>query len=46
MNLSRMNKQQVFDIVSKHLLTQNCQSENNFGVCKYRFKDLKCAAGF
>ena len=43
-----MNKQLVFDKVSKHLLTQNkrCESETPFNVsCKYRKGDLKCAIG-
>ena len=44
-NIKEMNSQQVFDIVTEHLLTQNQKSINRFGMCSYRNGDLKCAAG-
>ena len=37
--------QEIFDKVAKHLLTQNKKAANEKGQCKYRFNDLKCAAG-
>ena len=41
-----MNKQEVFDKVSKHLLTQNMRSIDSRGACKYRaINGLKCAVG-
>lgn len=40
------SNQQVFDIVAKHLLTQNDKSISPQGVCQYRHdKGLMCAAG-
>ncbi len=39
-------EQEVFDIVSGHLITQNKRSSDNEGYCNYRNPDgLKCAAG-
>ena len=39
-------EQEVFDIVAKHLLTQNARSRNLLGVCLYRSSNgQKCAAG-
>lgn len=41
-------KQEIFNIVAKHLLTQNEKSvdEHQNGMCMYRSKDgLKCAIG-
>ena len=45
-----MNWQEIFDICSDHLLTQNEKSEEYTGRCKYRvFREdrppLKCAVG-
>lgn len=45
-----MNKQEIFDKVATHLLTQGKQSrlnpEDTRGICAYRSKDgSKCAAG-
>lgn len=37
--------QEIFDKVAKHLLTQNKKAADEKGLCKYRFHDLKCAAG-
>lgn len=40
-----MNKQEIFDIVSVHLILPNAKSEND-SVCLYRGPNgLKCAAG-
>ena len=39
-------KQETFNIVANHLLTQNRQSLNEIGLCMYRGPDnLKCAIG-
>jgi len=47
-----LNKQEIFDRITKHLLTQNKKAQwgdsDNFGhkVCQYKTKDnLKCAIG-
>ncbi len=41
-----MNNQQLFDIVSKHLLKQGRRSVNAYGSCRYYGDDgLKCAIG-
>ena len=38
--------QEIFDIVSTHLLKQNARSINHEGTCMYRGDNgLKCAAG-
>lgn len=38
--------QEVFDIVAKHLLTQNAKSSQSDKICQYRSSDGKvCAAG-
>lgn len=38
--------QEVFDIVSKHLLNQRKRSVDGYGSCSYRGIDgMKCAAG-
>jgi len=37
-------KQETFDIVARHLLTQN-QMAVDRGTCAYRAGDLRCAAG-
>ena len=42
--LSEATAQEVFDQVATHLLTQNKVSSME-GACRYRFIDLKCAAG-
>lgn len=39
------NLQKIFDTVSNHLLTQNQKAINDIGNCKYRYGNLKCAAG-
>lgn len=39
-----MMDQELFDIVAKHLLTQN-QPAVAYGRCAYRSGDLKCAVG-
>lgn len=40
-----MTKQEVFDIVAKHLLTQNVKAWEN-GFCRYKTSTgLKCAVG-
>lgn len=39
-------RQETFDTVARHLLTQGCRSEDGDGNCRYRGLDgLKCAAG-
>ena len=44
--MDQQDKQKVFDIVAKHLLTQNAQSKSKTGYCKYRNENgLKCAIG-
>ena len=41
-----MTKQEIFDIVSKHLLTQNRQALDEMGSCSYKTEHgLKCAIG-
>ena len=41
-----LTKQEIFNIVAKHLIQQHCQSKNEKGVCVYRGKDgMKCAVG-
>lgn len=46
MNLEKMSKQEVFDYVAKHLLTQNKRAEDKKGNCQYLTSDnLMCAAG-
>lgn len=41
-----MTDQEVFDIVAKHLLTQNKRAVNSKGFCVYRANDgSKCAFG-
>ena len=44
-NLKEMTAQEVFNASAKHLLTQNKTSANHGGSCRYRYGDLKCAAG-
>lgn len=46
-NLTEATAQEVFDQVSKHLLTQNKKSKPESGVgCNYRgIENTKCAAG-
>lgn len=39
------NLRKIFNTVSKHLLTQNRKAVNDVGNCKYRYGNLKCAAG-
>lgn len=42
-----MTKQEIFDKVASHLLTQNERSISENGMCLYRGpRGLKCAAGF
>lgn len=43
--LAQATDQEVFDQVKTHLLTQNQKAVNNYGKCRYRFGELKCAAG-
>lgn len=44
--LKEATKQQVFEQVAKHLLTQYQRSINEFGYCMYRGQNgCKCAAG-
>ena len=42
-----MDKQQIFDKVAKHLLTQNKKSVTKDGMCYYRHPtdNLRCAIG-
>lgn len=41
-----MTKQEIFDIVAKHLLTQNCKALGLDGRCSYRGDaGTKCAVG-
>ncbi len=42
-----MNEQEVFDTVTRHLLTQMKQARDSVtGICRYRLSDgLKCAVG-
>ena len=41
-----MNRQEVFNTVSRHLLTQMKQAKNEKGMCLYQTNDnLKCAVG-
>jgi len=48
-NYQEATKQEIFDFVANHLLTQNEKCTTIFGHCKYRVekdnKVLKCAAG-
>lgn len=45
-NLAEATKQQIFDQVAEHLLTQNERSVQESGYCNYRGpRGLKCAAG-
>ena len=39
-----MRKQQLFNTVAKHLLTQNKKAIKD-GICRYRFRNLSCAVG-
>ena len=39
-----MRKQQVFNTVAKHLLTQKKKSIKD-GTCRYRYRNLSCAVG-
>lgn len=42
-----MTKQEIFDKVASHLLTQRERSASDNGACLYRGpRGLKCAAGF
>jgi len=44
--LPQATEQEVFDQVVNHLLTQGERSSSDIdGDCRYRYKDLKCAAG-
>jgi len=38
-------KEEVFEQVKTHLLTQRKKSITDFGECLYKFETLKCAAG-
>lgn len=41
-----MNRQETFDTVKRHLLTQNRKGSNSLGRCKYRGTGgTKCAVG-
>lgn len=41
-----MTKQEIFNKVKKHLLSQNKRSRKSNGICAYRGPDnLKCAVG-
>jgi hypothetical protein len=41
-----MTAQEIFDSVVNHLLTQNAQSQNSRGSCRYRGPNgTKCAVG-
>jgi len=41
-----MNRQEVFNTVAKHLLTQNAKAQGTSGTCSYRGEnDTKCAVG-
>ena len=42
--LPEATEQEVFEQVSRHLLTQY-ETSSNGGSCKYKYDDLKCAAG-
>lgn len=44
-NLALATKQQIFDQVATHLLTQEVKSATATGSCKYRYNGLMCAAG-
>ena len=44
-NLAQVTKQQIFDQVATHLLTQKVKSATATGSCKYRHNGLMCAAG-
>jgi len=44
--MTMKTQQEIFDIVSNHLLTQNEKAENGTDLCVYRSEDgLKCAIG-
>lgn len=46
-DLERATAQEVFDLVTGHLLRQNAKSQNEDEWCLYRGPNgLKCAAGF
>jgi hypothetical protein len=44
-NLHEATKQDIFNQVARHLITQNHRSVDEKGYCKYRSGNLKCAAG-
>lgn len=45
-NLHKHTAQEVFDVITDHLITQGKQSKSESGACYYRGKEnLKCAAG-
>lgn len=37
--------QEIFDLVTTHLFTQNRRAEQYDGACAYRFDGLRCAVG-
>lgn len=46
MHVYPKTSQEIFDIVAKHLLTQNVKAMDGNGICMYRNdKGLKCAVG-
>jgi len=46
MTKPQKSEQEIFDIVARHLLTQNKKAVNDKGECVYRGKNgCKCAAG-
>ena len=45
-NLHEATEQEIFDQVSKHLLTQNSRAVLNLDICRYRGgNNSKCAGG-
>lgn len=45
-NLATSTAQEVFDYIANHLFTQNIKAyDDNAGTCRYKFNNLKCAAG-
>jgi hypothetical protein len=40
-----MTRQEIFNTVARHLLTQGKPARSELGACYYRHKGLKCAAG-
>jgi hypothetical protein len=40
-----INKQEIFDRVAEHLISQNHKAKSKYGNCMYYSGEYKCAAG-